>query len=268
MSRSEGQRLPITGLTVGGVPPAVLVCGDPERATKAAAYLDQATLASEQREYRTYKGQYRGMPLVVCSHGVGAPGAAIAFEELIAAGARRLIRVGTCGGLQPDVEDGHLVVVTGAVDYTGFGRATVPFGYPSVAHFRLTAALADETAASDHVHHTGLVLTADNFYPGVETCHRPDYHALSAANVVAVEMECAALFLVSSLRRVQAGAILAVDGNVLETGESMEAYDPHRDVVAAAVEAEIEIALEALTHTGVDGRMTTTPLSGPPDEKS
>ena len=248
MNGNHEQSLPITGLAVGRVPPAVLVCGDPERATTTAAYLEQATLISEQREYRTYCGEYRGMPVAVCSHGVGAPGAAIAFEELIAAGARRLIRIGTCGGLQPDVEDGHLVVVTGAVDNTGFGRATVPPGYPAVADFRLTVALSRQTAASGRVHHAGLVLTADNFYPGVETRRRPDYHALSAANVIAVEMECAALFLISSLRRVQAAAILAVDGNVLEKGESMEEYNPHRDVVAAAVEAEIEIALETLNN--------------------
>jgi len=251
MSRNEGQRLPITGLVMGSVPSAVLVCGDPERATKTAAYLDRATLVSEQREYRSYYGEYQGLPVAVCSHGVGAPGAAIAFEELIAAGARRLLRVGTCGGLQPDVEDGHLVVVTGAVDYTGFGLATVPRGYPPVADFRLTAALARQTAAAGHVHHTGLVLTADNFYPGVETPGQPDYRTLSAANVIAVEMECAALFLVSSLRRAQAAAILAVDGNVLESGESMEEYNPHRDVVAAAVAAEIQIALE--TFKSVEG---------------
>ncbi|MDX1687979.1 MAG: nucleoside phosphorylase [Candidatus Promineifilaceae bacterium] len=253
MSKDEGRRLPVTGLAVGTVPPAVLVCGDPERATKTAAYLDQATLASEQREYRSYYGKYRGVPVAVCSHGVGAPGAAIAFEELIAAGARRLIRIGTCGGLQPDVEDGHLVIATGAVDYTGFGRATVPPGYPPVADFRLTSALARQAAMSGHLHHTGLILTADNFYPGVETQRRPDYQLLSAANVIAVEMECAALFLVSSLRRVQAAAILAVDGNVLEKGESMEGYDPHREVVAAAVEAEIEIALKTFKSVEAGG---------------
>lgn len=253
MSRSEGQQLPITGLVVGAVPPAVLVCGDPGRATKMATYLDEASLVGERREYRSYIGKYQGVPVAICSHGVGAPGAAIAFEELVVGGAKRLIRVGTCGGLQPDVEDGHLVVVTGAVDYTGFGRATVPRGYPAVADYRLTAALARQTAASGRVHHAGLVLTADNFYPGVEVRSKPDYHVLSAANVIAVEMECAALFLVSSLRRVQAAAILAVDGNVLEKGESMEEYDPHRDVVASAVAAEIEIALKTFKRVEAGG---------------
>ncbi|MFW6183330.1 MAG: hypothetical protein ACOC8X_05995, partial [Chloroflexota bacterium] len=94
--------------------------------------------------------------------------------------------------------------------------------------------------------HTGIVLTNDHFYGGVETPETPHYPTMIEANVLAVEMECAALFLVGSLRGVQTGAILAVDGNVGQTGESMEEYDPHRDVVAEAVSAEIEIALRAL----------------------
>ena len=63
---------------------------------------------------------------------------------------------------------------------------------------------------------------------------------------MAVEMECAALFLVATLRGVQSAAILAVDGNVLEQGESMDTYEPHRQVVQDAVMAEIGIALRAL----------------------
>jgi uridine phosphorylase len=60
-------------------------------------------------------------------------------------------------------------------------------------------------------------------------------------------MECAALFIVGALRGVQTAAILAVDGNVLHTdGERMDTYDPYRDVVREAIEAESEIALMAL----------------------
>ncbi|MFW5941129.1 MAG: nucleoside phosphorylase [Chloroflexota bacterium] len=243
---SNNTPLPITGLVPGEVPASMLVCGDPARAAKTAAFFKNAQLLSERREYHIYRGHFGQLPVAVCSHGVGAAGAAIAFEELIAAGARRLIRIGTCGGLRPDVRDGDLVVASAAVNSTGYGRQVAPAGYPAVADWRVTRALAQGAAGAGRSNHTGIVLTNDHFYGGVETPETPHYPTMIEANVLAVEMECAALFLVGSLRGVQTGAILAVDGNVGQTGESMEEYDPHRDVVAEAVSAEIEIALRAL----------------------
>ncbi len=243
--------LPITGLPLGGVPAAVLVCGDPARAARAADHLQDAALLSERREYRAYHGHYQSTPVAICSHGVGAAGAAIAFEELIAAGARRIIRIGTCGGLQPAIQDGHLVIATAAVDATGYGRLATPPGYPAVAHWRLVQALV--AASGERPVSAGLVLTNDQFYAGVPTPETPHYATLSAAHVLAVEMECAALFKVGALRGVQTAAILAVDGNVLEKGERMDVYDPHRAIVQQAVEDEIEIALRALAQTAEAG---------------
>lgn len=245
---NSAEKLPITGLRRGSIPPAVIVCGDPGRAEKIANYLEGGELLSSEREYDVYRGNYQGMPVAVASHGVGAPGAAIAFEELIAAGARRLIRVGTCGGLQPEVTDGDLVIATAAVDQTGYGRVTVPPGFPAVADIQLTGALLQTVEATDYRYYSGPVLTGDGFYKGVSTPAAPDYRAYSEAGVVAVEMECAALFIVASLRRVQSAAILAVDGNVMEEAESMESYEPHREVVQKAVEAEIKVALLTLAH--------------------
>ena len=238
--------LPITGLQVGQVNSVVLVCGDPARATKIASHLAGATLLSDQREYRVYNGRFEEMPVTVCSHGVGAPGAAIAFEEVIAAGAKQIIRVGTCGSLQNDIQSGTLIIATAAVQSTGYGRETVPPGYPAVADPALTLALQKAAVHHNYPHHTGIVVTRDNFYAGVTTPHTPDYQILSEAHVLAVEMECAALFIVGTLRQVATAAILAVDGNVLAGGESMDSYQPHRQVVADAVEAEILIALHAL----------------------
>lgn len=244
MATTVKKTLPVTGLPVGDIPASVLVCGDPARASKTAAHLRDAELLNEQREYRVYRGTYDSLPVAVCSHGVGAAGAAIAFEELIAAGARRIIRIGTCGGLQREVQDGDLVIATAAVDATGYGRQVTPFGYPSVADWLLVKALVEAAAGRRFV--TGIVLTSDNFYGGVATAETPHYPSMTAANVLAVEMECAALFKVGSLRSVQTAAILAVDGNVMDEGESMDVYDPHRSVVSQAVEAEIEVALRAL----------------------
>lgn len=244
--------LPLTGLPAGEISPAVLVCGDPARAAKVAAYLSDAQLLSEQREYRAYKGTYRGMPVVVCSHGVGAAGAAIAFEELIQGGGRRLVRLGTCGSLQAGLNEGQLVIATGAVDWTGYGREIFPPGYPAVADLELTVALRQAAASSGRASHSGIVLTRDGFYEGPKNTRAADYKMLSAAQVLAVEMECAALFLVASLRRVQAAAALVVDGNVLSSGgEKMDSYQPNRPVVAEGVEAAIQVALEALYQTHI-----------------
>ena len=241
------QVLPITRLIVGDVSADVLVCGDPGRADKIAARLQDAVLLSDHREYRAYRGTYQGYPVSVCSHGIGAPGAAIAFEELIAAGARRLIRLGTCGSLQPDIQSGDLVIAAAAVQHTGYGREMVPSGYPAVADPELSLALSHAAAHLGFPNRKGLVLTRDVFYQGVDGGQLPDYQSLSAANVLAVEMECAALFIVGSLRAVSTAAILAVDGNVLESAESFDSYMPHEEKVMAAVNAEIAIALTALT---------------------
>lgn len=242
----SAELLPITGLPIGEISPDVLVCGDPGRATKISNFLEDALLIADQREYRSYSGQYKGTPVTICSHGVGASGAAIAFEELIVAGANRIMRVGTCGGLQPDVLDGHLVIAMAAVQNTGYVHEIVPRGYPAVADPHLTIALQQATEGRDYKTHTGLVLTRDAFYGGVQAPRAPEYQTMSAANVLAVEMECAALFTVGLLRGVSTAAILTVDGNVLEGEESVDSYDPHRDLVAQAVSASIESALQAL----------------------
>lgn len=239
------KRLPITGLPIGQVPAGWLVCGDPGRATKIASYLDNAELISDQREYRAYRGYFQGVEIGVGSHGVGAPGAAIAFEEMVAAGGRCLLRVGSCGGLQPDIQAGMLIIASAAVQNTGYGLQVAPAGYPAVPDTSLTYALAQ--TGKPYQARLGIVLTCDNFYNGVETAYTPHYQRLSQANVLAVEMECAALFIVGNLRRVATAAILAVDGNVLVTGESMDDYAPHRPVVAQAIENGIHIALKTIT---------------------
>jgi uridine phosphorylase len=242
MSQKE---LPITGLLTGSVSSDVIVCGDPQRASKIAGHLQNSSLISEKREYRTYRGEYEDKAITVCSHGVGAPGAAIAFEELITAGARRIIRVGTCGGLQPDIESGHLVIAAAAVQNTGYGREMAPPGYPAAANSQLTVALQESAANNDHPYSCGLVLTRDAFYGGVAAAEVPNYQVMSQANVLAVEMECAALFIVGRLRKVHTAAILAVDGNVLQGPENMDSYKPQREIVTRAVEAAIFIALQA-----------------------
>ncbi|NNE96424.1 MAG: nucleoside phosphorylase [Acidimicrobiales bacterium] len=233
--------LPITGIPVAGCPERVVVVGDPARAAKVAERLDDSRSMAAKREYHSYRGRWNDIEVMVVSHGVGSAGAGVCFSEIIRGGARRIIRAGTCGGLQPDVADGDLVVAIGAVRDDGYSRGVVPLAYPAVADPGITAALQSHAPGA----HRGIVLTSDVFYPSaVLGSNLPQWQA---AGCIAVEMECAALFVAASLSGVAAGAVLAVDGNPLaDSDESMEDYNPDRQVVADAVSDMIDAGLNAL----------------------
>jgi uridine phosphorylase len=131
------------------------------------------------------------------------------------------------------------------VDFTGYGRYAIPHGYPAVADPDLVSALRLAAEKYGRSAHSGIVLTSDVFYDGIHPSISL-YQDLSRANVQAVEMECSALFIIGSLRGVQTGAILAVDGNVLEQVETVDTFNPDQAAVKTAVDDAIQIALQAL----------------------
>lgn len=239
---SDATFLPIIAVRAGDLPEAMVVVGDPARAEKAAGLLDDPHLLGRNREFVSYTGTYRGAPVGVISHGVGSSGAATCFEELSRGGVTRIVRAGTAGGMQPEVTDGDLVVATGAVRADGYTREIVPETYPALADRRLTSRLVEGAGEA----HEGVVLTSAVFYP--HDVLGSDLALWQRAGVMAVEMEAAALFVIASLHGVSAGAILAIDGNPLaEEDSDMSGYDPHREVVHAAVDRALHAAFTALT---------------------
>lgn len=245
---NDGDVLGLSRVKVSDVGPRVIVAGDPQRAERIAQHLDNVREVGRNREYVTFSGEYRGTSVTVMSHGVGSAGAGAVFEELCRAGAEKIIRVGTAGGLQRDVVDGDLVVATAAVRGDGLSRSLVPLNYPAVAEPSLVIGLAAEASRGDHgiAVHQGIVLTSDNFYPSpVLENSQPMWRE---AGVLAVEMEIAALLTVASLNGVAAAAIVAIDGNPLaDEDEAMSDYQPFRSIVDDAVERMIEVALDVVT---------------------
>jgi uridine phosphorylase len=237
--------LPVLGFRAGDLPPRVLVVGDPRRAELAAERLSEKRELGRTREYVSFAGTHGATEVAVVSHGVGSAGAAVCFEELFRAGAERVIRAGTAGGMQPNVVDGDLVVATAAVRSDGFTQQVVPPEFPAVADPEIVSHLVAAGRGLEFDVHQGIVVTVASFYThAVLGSSLPTWQE---AGVVAVEMEVAALFVLASLHGSQAGAILAIDGNpLLERDESMEGYNPNRPVVHEAVERMITIALDAL----------------------
>ena len=79
-----------------------LLPGDPARADTVASHLEDARLLASNREFRSWQGTYKGKKMLVTSTGIGAASCAIAVEELIQCGVHNLIRIGSCGALQPE----------------------------------------------------------------------------------------------------------------------------------------------------------------------
>ena len=112
----------------------MILPGDPKRCAKIAQYFDDPVLIADNREYVTYTGTLDGVKVSVTSTGIGGPSASIAMEELYRCGADTFVRIGTWGGMQPEVKSGDVVIATGAVRMEGTTREYAPIEYPAVAN--------------------------------------------------------------------------------------------------------------------------------------
>jgi uridine phosphorylase len=235
--------LPGIRLKVGDITPRVLVCGDPYRAEMIANTLDNMKCLAKGREYWTYYGEYKGEPITVSSHGIGASGAMLSFISLIKGGAKVIIRVGTCGGLKPEVKAGSLIIATAAAKEEGVSNIYVPTSFPAVADLDVTNALVQSTKDNEMEAFKGIVVTQGAFYSGVMPTNTVEQMKSGA---IALEMEIAALYTAASVFGARAGAVLSVDGNALAVLESAEDNDPDPELLKRTVEKSIKIGLDAL----------------------
>jgi DeoD family purine-nucleoside phosphorylase len=220
---------------------ACLLPGDPLRAKYIAeTYLEDAVQTNGERGLLGYTGAYNGTRVSVQSTGMGCPTATIVSEELIQLGVKRLLRVGTCGGLQPELALGDILVAISAVpaDSTAMHLVGNEPHCPTASWDLVHGAVhvAKELGQKITV---GPIVSSDLFY-------NPDngqYERWSQRGVLGVEMEAAALFTLAALRGVQAGCILTVSDVVVD-GEFARISDEN---LRAGVDRMTRIALETAT---------------------
>jgi uridine phosphorylase len=179
----------------------VLLPGDPGRALALAqSLLEQPRMFNHNRGLWGYTGDAPdGEPLTIQATGMGGPSAAIVLAELIALGARRAIRVGTCGALTPSLALGDLVIARESICADGTSRA-LGAGERAAADRPLTEALERSAPSAS----TGTIVSVDLFYKR-ESGRRSD-----ACGALAVEMEAAALFTLGAAEAVPVACLLAV----------------------------------------------------------
>lgn len=204
--------------------PHVLCPGDPRRATYIAeTFFDPGfRCVNTERGLLGYTGTFEGHPISVQTTGMGCPSSGIVFEELVMLGVTRLVRVGTCGGLQPSMRMGDTVVAVSASadDTTPLRYAGMP-GYAPTATWTLVeeaARLSREAGATVHV---GPIVTSGLFYD-------PDPQSFARwkrLGHVGVEMEAAMMYTIAAVKGVEAVAMMTVSDVLGEDGGSERISD-------------------------------------------
>lgn len=225
----------------------IILVGDPERATLASSFFDKVLLKREKREFVSYTGIYKGLDITVMSIGIGAPAMEIAVIELAQlVYPLTIIRCGSCGALQSDIDIGDMVITSAALRIENSSTYFVEDFYPAVSDYEVVSSLLKAAEELDVKFHYGLTATSPGFY-GAQCRHIKGFplrdetlvDRLSKQGVKNLEMEISTLLTLASLRGFRAGAVCAVFAS--RTKNIFISPDKKKDVEKKA----LLVALEA-----------------------
>jgi purine-nucleoside phosphorylase len=228
----------------GDIADVVLLPGDPLRAKLIAErFFDDAVCHNEVRGMLGFTGTYKGRRVSVQGSGMGMPSISIYAHELVTVfGAKTLVRVGTCGALQPHLALRDLVLAQSAsTDSAMIASRFHGMTYAPTADFDLLRRAWDSATARGFSVHVGNVLSTDTFYD----VDAPEGWKLWARyGVLVAEMEAAALYAIAARHGVRALAALMVSDSLV-TGASMspaERQSGFAEMVTAALDAALDAA--------------------------
>jgi len=212
----------------GEVARYVIVPGDPNRIPIISKNLENVEFQGQEREFNASRGTYKGVEVSVVSTGIGCPSTAIAVEELVHIGAEVFIRIGTSGSVDGSAKKGDIFIATGAVRDDGTSKQYIPIEFPAIASFEVVEHLINASKNLNIKTKVGICQSKDSFFGEISPEKMPvspylDYkwNAWQKGGVGASEMEAATLFILSQIRNVKAGAILALETSDEETIQNM-----------------------------------------------
>lgn len=203
----------------GDIAEAILLPGDPLRAKFIAeTFLDDAREVTAVRGMLGFTGMYKGMAVSTMGTGMGIPSASIYVTELIRFyGVKRLVRVGSAGGLTTDVPLRGIVLASGACTDSSVNRARYGgWDYAATADYRLLSATAGAAEAAGLDIHVGNVHSSDSFYNPVSNA----LEIWQSMNVLAVEMEAAGLYTIAAAEGARALAVLTISDHIVTAEET------------------------------------------------
>ncbi len=239
---------------LGGNPPQiVLLSGEPERSHYiATTYCQNVQSLSEYRGLNSYLGYLpNGKSILVATSGMGAPSLSIVVNELVRLGMKKIIRIGTCGSIQPQVEVGSIVISQAALCRQGAAQDIAPLEYPAVANPFLTVALVETARRLNIPYHLGITASVDTFYEGqerIESSANPHLQpwltgiteTYRRLNILNYEMEAGTLFKMGG---VYGFAAACVCGVVAQRTASENVVLSDKDL---AVDRAIKVAINSI----------------------
>ena len=226
------------GAKPGDIAETVLMPGDPYRARWAAeTFLTDARLVNEVRGMLGFTGTWKGHKVTIQGSGMGMPSLSIYANELISEyNAQTLIRIGSCGGMQPHVKIRDVIIAMSATTITSPSSGIFrEINFAPTAHYDLLSAAVTAARVKGTRTHVGGIYSSDVFY-----AERPDLDAQMVRHgILGVEMEAAELYTLAARHGRRALAVLTVSDH-LQTGEALPAEDREKsfgDMVEIALAA-------------------------------
>lgn len=214
--------------------------GDPARLDRISPYLENVRELKFNREFRSLIGTYKGVNILAISTGIGGASTAIAIEELKNIGVVAMIRIGSCGTIQPEIKVGDIIIVSGAVRDDGASQTYVNLKYPAVPDTFLLNYCIETASENKYPYHIGICRSHDSFYIDNEYEINKFW---AKCGVLGSDMETATLFTVGRLRGIKTASILnnvvAYEGYIAESigdyvdGESLTMVGERNEIVTA-----------------------------------
>lgn len=215
----------------------VLMPGDPLRAKYIAeTYLENVRQVNGVRNMLGFTGTYKGKEISVMGGGMGIPSIGIYSYELFNFyGVENIVRIGSAGGLQMDIDVDDIVIGMGACTNSNYAaQYKLPGTYAPIASFSLMSKalkIAEEQGTEVHV---GNLLSSDTFYSADETAN----DKWKEMGVLAIEMEAAALYMNAAKAKKNALCICTISDHIYKA-RALTAYERQ-----TSFNEMMEIALE------------------------
>ena len=244
---------PHNSAEVGDIAEKILLPGDPLRAKYIAEnFLTDAKLYTEVRNILGYTGKYKGVDVSVQGTGMGIPSFLIYVHELIHTyKVKKLIRVGTCGGMREDLNLRDVVIAQGAstdskIVHQTFGGA---IDFSLLADFDLLSKAVANAKNLKIPVKVGNIISTDTFYNDYSNPHgifsTPGEtldQKMIRHGILAVEMETAALYLEATAANVQGLGIFTVSDHIIkkEYASTQDRETGYNEMINLALETIIQ----------------------------